>query len=418
MRQKIAQQNTLHISSDMQLSFAILQMNAEELIDMVAQKAMDNPFISAKEGYLLHQESFDQEYILNNIQEHISLKEHLMRQINMMSDINIEIATLLTDALDENGYLLESIDSLSKAHQYDEIEIVKTLNKLKTLDPLGAYSSSIEDCLMTQCKERNIYCERMSVLLQNLDCIASNKIDKLSKICECDVDIINKLIALVKSLNPKPGLAYAKTCQRVIIPDIFVLRSHEGFIAAKNSNVYDVFSANTLYRKFEEFAITSQVKIKNKEARLICKAIANRGDIILHAVQAIVERQYEFFAYGSQYIKPMIQQEIADILSVHESTISRIANKYIEFNGRCYQIKFFFSSQIDSAFHENHFSSKAIQEKIKMLIKAEESHAPLSDEKITSLLVQDGVKIARRTVAKYRERIGIAPYHLRRQVFS
>lgn len=421
MKQRLLQSTTqiLTISGELKQSFEILSMQTEDLVNSIIANYSNNPFLDlnyekiealTKKSNNIH---FDAEIEVLTYPE--SLKEHLIKQINItFSGLNQEIATAITDCLNENGYLLEDINWIANIHGYDPSRTYSILKELQKLEPTGVYAYSLQECLTLQCLEKGIYSKKMEILLNNLQLIASNKIKELSIICNCPISQVNQLITLVRGLNPKPGLLYNNNIEQFVIPEVYILRKNNKLVVIPNEHIKDLISLNDLYKGIR--SVSPALQEQKREAIVASKAIEQRVETAVKVVEFIAKNQYEFFLYGISYLKPMTLADVATALNINESTVSRISNKYIEFEGKYYPVKFFFNSCIGSNISENSYANKAIKQKIKELIQAETPDKPLSDDKITHILVNQGIQIARRTVAKYRESMGIAVYTLRRKL--
>ena len=424
MKQRLLQSTTqiLTISGELKQSFEILTMQTEDLVNSIIANYSNNPFLNLNYEKIeaLSKKStdtyFDAEIEVLTHPE--SLKEHLIKQINItFSGLNQEIATAITDCLNENGYLVEDINWIANIHGYAQSQTHSILKALQKLEPTGVYAYSLQECLTLQCLEKGIYSKKMEILLNNLQLIASNKIKELSILCNCPTSQVNQLITLVRGLNPKPGLLYNNNIEQFVIPEVYILRERENnkLVVIPNERIKDLISLNDLYKGIRGVS-SPALQEQKREAVVVIKAIEQRVETVVKIVEFIAKNQYEFFLYGISYLKPMTLADIAIALNINESTVSRISNKYIEFEGKYYPIKFFFNSCICSNISENSYANKAIKQKIKELIQAETPDKPLSDDKITHILVNQGIQIARRTVAKYRESMGIAVYTLRRKL--
>ncbi|CAG7590753.1 MAG: RNA polymerase factor sigma-54 [Candidatus Midichloria sp.] len=424
MKQRLLQSTTqiLTISGELKQSFEILTMQTEDLVNSIIANYSNNPFLNLNYEKIeaLSKKStdtyFDAEIEVLTHPE--SLKEHLIKQINItFSGLNQEIATAITDCLNENGYLVEDINWIANIHGYAPSQTHSILKALQKLEPTGVYAYSLQECLTLQCLEKGIYSKKMEILLNNLQLIASNKIKELSILCNCPTSQVNQLITLVRGLNPKPGLLYNNNIEQFVIPEVYILRERENnkLVVIPNERIKDLISLNDLYKGIRGVS-SPALQEQKREAVVVIKAIEQRVETVVKIVEFIAKNQYEFFLYGISYLKPMTLADIAIALNINESTVSRISNKYIEFEGKYYPIKFFFNSCICSNISENSYANKAIKQKIKELIQAETPDKPLSDDKITHILVNQGIQIARRTVAKYRESMGIAVYTLRRKL--
>ena len=420
MKQRILQtpSQILTISGELQQSLEILSMQTEELINKVIADYSSNPFLDLNYEKIekISNNAGDIAQELENFIKQASLKEHLIKQIYIVfSGLEREIALVITDYLDNNGYLTTSIELVAEIHQYNINHVKAVLKILQKLEPTGVYATNLEECLLIQAIDKAIYSPQLTILINNLALVATNKIKELSDMCNCSAKEVVELIALIKTLNPKPGLLYNNHTTQYIVPEVIISKQNQQLMVLPNENIMKIISLSNLYQDLKKHHITSPALVEQKRAAVvIVKAIEQRVSMAVKIMEYITKEQYEFFFHGISYLKSLTLAKVADALNINESTVSRICSKYIEFNSKYYPIKFFFSARIQSNLFENDYANKAIKQKIKELIKQEDPVKPLSDDKITNILINQGIKIARRTVAKYRESLGIMAYNLRK----
>ena len=424
MKQRILQASAqiLTISGELQQSLEILSMQTEELVSKVLSDYSNNPFLDLNyekiEKINRNTSDIDSDYEIENFTTNESLKEHLIKQIYIaFSGLDIEIALVITDYLDDNGYLTNSIELIAEMHQYNIEQAKNVLRKLKKLEPPGVYAVNLEECLLIQAIDQGISSPHLTTIIKNLALVAANKINELASICSCSTKKIAELITSIKKLNPKPGLLYNNTTTQFVVPEIIISKQDQQLLVLPNEDILKIVSLNNLYQDFKKHHTTSTAITEQKRAAtVIVKAIEQRVSMAVKIMEYIAKEQYEFFFHDITYLKPLTLTQVADALSINESTVSRISSKYIEFNSQYYPIKFFFNTKVQSNLFENDYANKAIKQKIKELIKQENPEKPLSDDKIANILINQGIKIARRTVAKYRESLGMTTYNLRKIV--
>jgi RNA polymerase sigma-54 factor len=358
-----------------------------------------------------------------------SLREHLLWQLNMstLDARDKKIVGLLIDALDENGYLaqpLEEIAELLPAELDITLDDLQTaLAQLQYLDEPGIAARNLGECLTLQLKAlpedtpgREL---ALRLAMQHLDLLAAHDFTKLKKMLRCDDQSLRTAQALIVQLNPKPGEKYEARAADHVVPDVIVERGKDGWRARLNAEAMPRLRINQLYanilqQRGEKNA--QQLAGQLQEARWFIKNLQQRFDTILRVSQAIVERQHHFLEHGEIGMRPLVLREIADQLELHESTISRVTTqKFMRTPRGVYELKYFFSSGLATE-SGGACSSTAIRALIKQLVGEEDPKQPLTDSRISEILAQQGILVARRTVAKYREALHILPVNLRKSL--
>ena len=338
----------------------------------------------------------------------LSVYEALANQINMAFHRTEErtLALSLIEKLDDNGYLPAEVCSA---------EVEKILPVLQGLSPTGIFARSLSECLALQLKELDRCDPAMAIMLENLDLIAKKEYKKLSKLCGVDEEDVADMIAEIKRLNPRPAFALVQEAPSVLIPDVLLRQDKFGrFVVELNQAVLPRVLINRTYVA-EISAAGKDDKAANKfvseqlsAANFLIKALNQRAETILKVATEIVGRQKDFFIYGEKALKPMVLRDVAEVVGMHESTVSRVTvGKYIACRRGVFELKYFFSQGIDSRGGDEAVSSQAIKQRIRELIDAETKEDILSDEALVYLLKRENIDIARRTVAKYREALGI-----------
>lgn len=356
----------------------------------------------------------------------VSLHEHLGRQVGLMtlSDRDRTLVQCLIGALDDDGYLTQSLEELAELLpaelEIEAEELQIALCHLHHLDPVGIGARSVQECLALQLRVLPADETRdlaLKVVDRHLELLAGRDFTKLKKLTASDDDALRAAQALIRSLNPRPGAQYAALEARYITPDVVVRKVRGQWTANVNSDAYPRLRINRMYadilarqRRGEGGGLTGQLQ----EARWLIKNVQQRFDTILRVAQAIVERQRQFFDHGEVAMRPLVLREIADLLGLHESTISRVTTqKYMATPRGIFELKYFFGSHVATE-TGGACSATAIRALIKQLVSAEDSKKPLSDSQISEVLGQQGIVVARRTIAKYREALNIPPVNLRK----
>jgi RNA polymerase sigma-54 factor len=346
----------------------------------------------------------------------ISLRDHLLAQVSMdLADpADRVIAAHLIDLLDEAGYLVGELGPVAERLGCDVARVEATLKKVQRFDPPGVFARTLAECLAIQLRERDRFDPAMERLIQNLPLLASRDTASLMKLCGVDAEDFAEMIAEIKSLDPKPGLAFDSTMAPLVTPDILMRpQAGGGWIIELNADTLPRVLVNTRY--YSRIVKVARDKTEKEylserlqSANWLVKSLHQRATTILKVATEIVQQQEAFFLRGVQYLRPLILRDIAAAISMHESTVSRVTtNKYMATPRGIFELKYFFTSSIPAAAGGEAHSAEAVRFRIKSLIDAEVVNDVLSDERIVEILQKDGVDIARRTVAKYRESLRI-----------
>jgi RNA polymerase sigma-54 factor len=365
----------------------------------------------------MHNSSSDDDNNLESyVANEVSLRDHLSSQLPLVVTDPAErlIGQYLIDLADEAGYIPAALDSLAEklGASFELIESV--LAKLQTFDPPGVFARSLAECLALQLKDQNRYDPLMAKLLANLDLLAARNITGLKRAVGADMDELVEMIQEIKRLNPKPGLKFGSVQLQPVVPDVLVRPAADGgwHIELNSDTLPRVLVNRSYYTRVAKTAATE--KDKNyifdclQTANWLVKSLDQRARTILKVAEQIVRQQDSFFMYGVQHLRPLNLKTIAEAISMHESTVSRVtSNKYIATPRGIFELKYFFTSSIASAADGEAHSSEAVRYRIKQMIDAESPNDVLSDDQLVDRLRDEGVDIARRTVAKYREAMRI-----------
>ena len=357
-----------------------------------------------------------------------SLREHLLEQmrVTVRERRDRALLELIIDALNDNGYLEEELEEIhSRLPEELEIEpeeLQMALNLLQSFDPPGVGARNASECLALQIKRMPkvaMVTRRMALaIVENyLTLFAQRDFNKLRKALDCDDEDLREAQVIIKQCNPHPGAIFASGTSDYVVPDVIVKRTRSGWQVMLNHDVMPRLRVNSMYANIlkqnkGDGSLGSQLQ----EAKWLIKNMRQRFDTILRVSQAIVERQRNFFSHGAVAMRPLVLREIADTLGLHESTISRVTTqKYMLTPHGMFELKYFFGSHVATE-TGGEASSTAIRALIKQLIGAENPKIPFSDSKIAEMLAEQGMVVARRTVAKYREALKIPPVNLRKSL--
>jgi len=359
-----------------------------------------------------------------------SLAEHLRAQLAGMRLSAEDHAALqvLIESLDEDGYLADSLEDIAAQLADDNDDSREALLErlqcalkwLQSLEPLGVGARDLPECLVLQLRVKP-RCEAQAVAIivckRHLDLLARRDLKRLMAATGADEELLKQAQALIVSCEPKPGRPFTNAEANIVIPDVIVQKSGRGWKVTLNPDVMPKLRINDLYAqaiKGQRNGAGAPMSARLQEARWFMKNIQQRFDTIARVSQAIVERQKGFLSHGAIAMKPLVLREIADELGLHESTISRVTTaKYMATPMGTYELKYFFGSGLATETGGN-ASSTAVRALIKQLVAAEAADKPLSDNQLAEMLAEQGITVARRTVAKYREALKIAPANLRK----
>jgi len=362
-----------------------------------------------------------------------TLQEHLRWQLNLtpITDNDKVIAETIIDSLNDDGFLDSTLENILETieNELEDIglkEIEAVLKIIQSLDPIGIGARDLKECLLIQLKQLDQdkqQVQKAKELVDNyFDILATHDYKKLMKKLKLTEEELEKIIGFIQTLNPRPGSQINNTRTEYIIPDVNVEKENNKWVVRINKGAMPALRINSEYKKMikrtDNSADNQTLKSHLQEADWLIKSLQHRCETLLNVSACIVEHQSDFLEHGEEAMKPLVLQDIANALDLHESTISRATTrKYMHTPRGTYELKYFFSSHV-GADNGNIHSSKAIQALIKKMIDNELPNKPLSDNKIMSLLKEKGIKVARRTIAKYREMMTIPPSNERKRLIK
>ncbi len=362
-----------------------------------------------------------------------TLSEHLLWQLNLTptSDTDKVIAMTIIDMLDDDGYLSGSLEdvltAVKDANDDEELgieEVEAVLHMIQSMDPVGVASRDIKECLtlqLRQCDPDSYRLDEAKLLVENyLDLLASHDYNQLMRKMKLDQEALAEVVGLIQSMNPRPGNQVSDSRTEYVTPDVYVKKDSGVWKVNLNAESMPSLRINSSYanmiKRADNSADNTSLKSHLQEARWFIKSLQSRSETLLKVATCIVERQRAFLEYGEEAMKPLVLHDVAEALGMHESTISRVTTrKYMHTPRGIFELKYFFSSHV-STNYGGACSSTAIRALIKKLIGAETPNKPLSDSKIAALLEDQGINVARRTVAKYREAMSIPPSNERKRL--
>lgn len=356
-----------------------------------------------------------------------TLQDYLLWQLDLtpFSENDRSIALALIDAIDDYGYLTVSLEDIqenfhSEEIELDEIEAVR--KRIQQFDPLGVASLNLQDCLLLQLAtypaDTPWLDSAKQILANHIDQLGNRDYKVILKETKLKEEDLREVLQLIQQLDPRPGSRIASEHAEYVIPDVSVYKEHGKWIVTINPDSVPKLKVNQQYANLGRgnSADSNYIRTNLQEAKWLIKSLESRNETLLKVAKCIVEHQRDFFEYGEEAMKPMVLNDVALAVEMHESTISRVTTqKYMHTPRGIFELKYFFSSHV-STDNGGECSSTAIRALIKKLVAAETPAKPLSDSKIAALLADQGIQVARRTIAKYRESLGIAPSSQRKRL--
>lgn len=452
------QTQKLIMTPELRQAITILQLSAVELTEYIEQELLENPLLEVKDeiesgendsGELdpskvseKFEEKFDidwQEYFSdrsdlgyirqpreelpehsfeNFVTEAPTLHEHLHFQLNLAvsSDLDRAVGEFLIGSIDDHGYLQTTVEEVAKHFQLPEEDVVRVLKIIQTFDPAGVGARSLAECLLIQLQQLGKLNPANELVIQgHLEDLARGRLAKIAATLGLSIREVQGIADLIKSLDPKPGLKYGSLDDvRYLVPDVVVERVNGEYVVLVNDVNVPRLGINstysTLLRKGEGFDVDSRKFLEGKlnSAVWLIRSIEQRRLTLYKVASCIVEIQREFLEKGIKYLKPLNLRQVAEMVGLHESTVSRAtANKYIQTPQGVFELKYFFGSGVKDNTGSSKTSAQSIKKMIRELIEAEDPSMPLSDQRIAEILNEKGIQISRRTVAKYRTELGI-----------
>lgn len=362
-----------------------------------------------------------------NTAAEITLHEHLSAQlsVSVLDPKDRLIGAYLIDQVDENGYLRVDLNDIADRLGVSITRVQSLLTGLQNFEPTGVFARDLRECLILQVKEKKAYDGPIVTLLDNLQLLAKHDLTKLAKLCAVSKDDLITLVGELRNLSPKPGLAYGSDMAAAVEPDVFIRETPQGgwTVELNADTLPRVLVNNRYFAKLcgpgtDEATQTFMTECA-QNANWLVKSLDQRARTILKVASEIVKQQDGFFAYGIDHLRPLNLKAIADAIEMHESTVSRVtSNKFVSTPRGMFELKYFFTASIPALDGGEAHSAEAVRHKIKILISEETAKTVKSDDKLVDLLKAQGIDIARRTVAKYREAMGIPSSVERRRILA
>ncbi len=426
-RIEVRQSQTLAMTPQLQQAIKLLQMNNLALAEYVAAEVEKNPLLEiasppagAPPVRIRTTGSGDG---LEAIAEAVGLSAHLLGQIGAArAPAQVALAArVLAEELEDDGYLRVPLTEIAARHRLEAPVVLAGLALLQTCDPPGVGARSLRECLELQLREKRRFDPAMALLLDNLALLARGRLAELRALCEIDAEDFAQMLAELRALDPKPGLRFGSVPVQVAVPDVFVFRgAGGGWLVELNTETLPRVLVNKRYAQElggVDGAARSFVSEMSLSASWLVRSLEQRARTILRVASDLATHQHTFFDIGPRGLRPLTQRMVADRLGLHESTVGRAtAGKFVACDQGLIEMRALFSASIQAVTGGEGFSATAVQDHIRRLIAEERRSKPLSDDKIVAVLNGEGIDIARRTVAKYREGMGIPSSVERRRI--
>lgn len=363
----------------------------------------------------------------NTLSQPASLTDHVFWQLKMsdLTDIQKAIGEVIIGNINEDGYLQASLEEMAAKESFDIHEMEAVLYHIQSFDPVGVASRDLKECLLVQIYDLQYNDEMLERMVENhLPDLEKKNYQNIAKTLGISMEDVVERVKIIEELEPKPGREFGGTPAHYIIPDIYVVKRGDEYVVMLNEDGLPKLKISGFYKSLlEDNAAAKQAETKEyiqtklRSAVWLIRSIHQRQRTIFRVTESIVRQQKEFFDKGVAFLKPMVLRDVANDIGMHESTISRVTtNKYVHTPRGIFELKYFFNSGI-SRVHGADVASETVKEKVKAIVAQEDAAHPFSDQKIVEMLLKENINIARRTVAKYREMLGILPSSKRKKVF-
>ncbi len=364
--------------------------------------------------------------IENTLSSKSSLADHLMWQLNLQtSDESLrDIGAAIVGNIDDDGYLVASVDEIASLGDWNIAEVERALDHVQKFDPIGVAARDLQECLLLQLRHMGLAGTAAEVLVRDhLRLLQNHRIPDLARAVGIEPEEVKAHIEFIKQLDPKPGSRYTPAESQYVIPDVYIVKTDEGYRAMLNEDGLPQLRISPVYRRLLDKGgeasdeTRAYVKDKFRSALWLLKSVDQRQKTILKVATSIINFQRGFLDHGIEHLRPLVLRDVANDIGMHESTVSRVVNnKYMHTPQGVYEMKYFFHSGISSSYGES-VSSVTIKQRIKKIIEAEDARRPLSDSKIMNILQKEGLVLARRTIAKYREELKIPTSNQRKVLY-
>ena len=358
-----------------------------------------------------------------------SLSDHLLWQLSLQTsdDQLVEIGKAIIGNLDDDGYLVASVEEIAAMADWPVAEVERALQHLQTFDPVGVAARDLQECLWLQIRHLGLEgTPTEKIVTEHLRLLQNHQVPEIARKLGMSIEDLKEHVEIIRNLDPKPGSRYNPSQSQYVIPDVYVVKVEDQYVAALNEEGLPQLRISPMYRRLlDKSAVGGEsndetrayVKDKFRSALWLIKSVDQRQKTIHKVATSIINFQREFLDQGIEYLRPLVLRDVANDIGMHESTVSRVVNnKYMHTPQGVFELKYFFHSGISSSYGES-VSSVTIKQRIRKIIENEDPRKPLSDSKIVSILQKEGLMLARRTIAKYREELKIPTSNQRKVLF-
>ncbi|HXG54743.1 MAG TPA: RNA polymerase factor sigma-54 [Vicinamibacterales bacterium] len=365
--------------------------------------------------------------IENTLSTAASLTDHLMWQLSLQTSDEklIEIGSAIIGNLDDDGYLVASAEEIAAMGDWPVGEVEKALQHLQTFDPIGVCARDLQECLWLQIRHLGLEgTATEKIITEHLRLLQNHQVPEIARRLGVPIEDLKEHVEIIRHLDPKPGSRYNPSQSQYVIPDVYVIKTEDQYVAMLNEEGLPQLRISPVYRRLLDKSgvensdeTRAYVKDKFRSALWLIKSVDQRQKTIHKVATSIITFQREFLDQGIEHLRPLVLRDVANDIGMHESTVSRVVNnKYMHTPQGVFELKFFFHSGISSSYGDN-VSSVTIKQRIRKIIENEDPRKPLSDSKIVSILQKEGLMLARRTIAKYREELKIPTSNQRKVLF-
>jgi RNA polymerase sigma-54 factor len=370
--------------------------------------------------------------IENTLSTAASLSDHLLWQLSLQTDDERlkEIGGAIIGNLDDDGYLVASVEEIAAMGEWPVAEVERALQHLQTFDPIGVAARDLQECLWLQIRHLGLEgTPTEKIVTEHLRLLQNHQVPEIARKLGMTIEDLKEHVEIIRNLDPKPGSRYNPSQSQYVIPDVYVVKVEDQYVAALNEEGLPQLRISPVYKRLldktgaagagaeQNDETRAYVKDKFRSALWLIKSVDQRQKTIHKVATSIITFQREFLDHGIEYLRPLVLRDVANDIGMHESTVSRVVNnKYMHTPQGVFELKYFFHSGISSSYGES-VSSVTIKQRIRKIIENEDPRKPLSDSKIVSILQKEGLMLARRTIAKYREELKIPTSNQRKVLF-
>jgi RNA polymerase sigma-54 factor len=366
--------------------------------------------------------------IENTLSTSSSLTDHLEWQLSLQTDVEAirEIGEAIIGNLDDDGYLVASVDEIAAMGPWPIEDVEKALRLVQSFDPIGVAARDLQECLMLQLRHLHLDgTPAETIVAEHLRLLHNHQMPELAKKLGLSIEDVKHHVEIIQHLDPKPGSRFNPQPSQYVIPDVYIIKVEDQYVAVLNEDGLPQLRISPTYRRLLDKSATTEnsaetrayVKDKFRSALWLIKSVEQRQKTIHKVATSIINFQRDFLDHGIEHLRPLVLRDVANDIGMHESTVSRVVtNKYMHTPQGVFEMKYFFHSGISSPYGES-VSSVTIKQRIRKIIEAEDPRKPLSDSKIVSILQHEGLVLARRTIAKYREELKIPTSNQRKVLY-